>query len=102
MVITSDKRRDTKGRYICDTTDNYNENSASLKINLPDKLLYKLIILILLMLVLSPWIFLMTKNYSHSQISDIVSNFYYENFSCKPPQIRNSTNQGPAQPNSNF
>jgi hypothetical protein len=76
------KTRSNTGRFVA-TTDTCDDNNDS-PLNLPvqKETMWKILKLILLFLVVSPWLFLALRKNNIDNFSKKIGDFYDDNFSC--------------------
>jgi hypothetical protein len=84
-------RRNSLGRY--EKTELV-QNEPAFNFNFPRGLSTKFILIILVIFMMSPWIFMIVKKKTISGISSKLSDFYDNNFSCNCVTDKNSTNNG--------
>ncbi len=82
------RTRNASGRFEPVTpTPNSTPEDDDLNINIPKSIIYKIILILAMLILLSPWLFLMIRKNSISSISQKVTDFYDDNFSCNSRSI---------------
>ncbi len=80
------RQRDNNGKFITSQTEykGVMTNTDSLiDVDATRIWFIKVVVLLILFTVISPWIFLIVKNNSIGNVSQKITDFYDENFSCK-------------------
>ncbi len=82
------RTRNSSGRFESGTsTPKATPDDNDLNINIPKSFFYKAILIFAIFILLSPWVFLMIRKNSISSISQKVTEFYDDNFSCNSRSI---------------
>ena len=83
------KRRDCEGKFTPQLDFKGTMTNTDSLINIDSTRIWfaKGIILLILCLVFSPWIFLLVRNNSIGNVQQKITDFYDENFSCKSMQV---------------
>lgn len=77
------KTRSNSGRFVANINTCDDNNDGPLNIPVPQKeTLWRMVRLILLLLVVSPWLFLALRKNTIDNFSKKVGDFYDDNFSC--------------------
>lgn len=83
------KTRNSNGRFVSlvgATNDGkQDQQDDAIVVNLPDKdTILKIIKLIIVFLIISPWLFVTFKKQSLENVTQKITDFYDDNFSCSP------------------
>jgi len=86
------KTRLSNGRFESTSakTKDQSEDGIDLSFVLPRRWLYNLSFLAIIVIVVSPWLFMMIRKQSFSSITQKVTDFYDDNFSCNSNMSPNS------------
>ena len=87
---TTTRIRTPSGKFGSAKTSEATEEGIDLSFVVPRRWLYNLTFLAVILLVASPWLFMMFKKQSFSSITQKVTDFYDDNFSCNSNMSPNS------------
>ena len=80
------RQRDNNGKFVPSQTEYkamMTNNDSLINVDATRVWLVKGVALLILFAVISPWVFLIVKNNSIGNVSQKITDFYDENFSCK-------------------
>jgi hypothetical protein len=77
------RTRAKDGKFESTQIQNQDIGELLLVPSISKKWAYRIIFYIIILLIVSPWIFLMVKNHSFGSLSQKVTEFYDDNFSCQ-------------------
>lgn len=81
--MSTSKKRSNSGKFeTISTPDDDGDKTSTFTFNVPRAWIYKLTVLMVLFLLMSPWLFLVFRNNGFSVLSRKVAAFYDSNFSC--------------------
>lgn len=77
------RTRTQSGRFGTNSNDSAESTDIIPSVPLSKTTIYRILALLMMLLFLSPWIFLMIRNNSLNNMSQKVADFYDDNFSCQ-------------------
>jgi hypothetical protein len=85
-------RRGPSGKYEMSPQKKLELMETPIGMPLPKGLILKITMYVVLLLLISPWVFIMIKNNSIGNMSQKVNDFYDDNFSCNSRTSQKSQN----------